>query len=103
MEHRVPHDIGRDNAKKAAMAAFDAYSKEYAEYSPKTTWIGDYNAKVSFSAKGITLEGKVEVREREVAMDLDVPFLLRPFRTRALEVIEREINVWIQKVKRGEL
>jgi hypothetical protein len=103
MEHRVPHDIGKANAKKAAIAAFDAYSKEYSQYSPKMTWTSDHAAKVSFNAKGITLDGKLEVRDAEVAMDLDVPFLLKPFRSKALEVIEREIKVWIGKVKSGEL
>lgn len=103
MEHRVPHDVGREMAKKATVLAFDAYSKKYAEYKPKTTWTGDYQANVTFSVKGMSLAGKVDVRESEIAMDLDVPFLLRAFKGIALEVIEREIRVWVQKAKSGEI
>ena len=39
----------------------------------------------------------------EVTLDLDVPFLLKPFKSKALEVIEREIKVWVAKAKRGEI
>ena len=31
--------------------------------------------------------------------DIDVPFLLRPFKSQALGVIEGEINEWIKKAK----
>ena len=103
MEHRVPHDVGRELAKKATVRAFEEYSKKYAEYNPKTTWKGDYKANVAFSVKGMNLSGSIDVRDKEVALDLDVPFLLRPFKGTALEVIEREIKVWVQKAKNGEL
>lgn len=103
MEHKVPHDIGTVLAKKATVAAFDAYSKKYVSYSPTQSWLGDYEAKVTFNVKGLTLEGKIFVREKEIAMDLDVPFLLRPFKTKALDIIEREIATWCAKAKRGEL
>jgi hypothetical protein len=103
MEHRVPHDVGRDLAKKATIAAFASYSQKYGQYSPTTTWTGDYTARVSFSVKGFELEGKVDVREKEIGLDLDVPFLLRPFKSKALEIIEREIGVWCNKAKKGEI
>lgn len=103
MEHRVPHDLGKDIAKKATIAAFAAYSAKYAEYKPNMTWRSDYEADASFKVKGIDLKGTFSVRDKEVALDLDVPFLLRPFKSKALEVIEREIRVWIDKAKRGEI
>ncbi len=103
MEHLVAHDLGRDLAKRATIAAFDAYSKKYSEYEPKMSWSSDYAANASFKVKGINLKGTFDVREKEVALDLDVPLLLRPFRSKALEVIEREIRVWIERAKKGEL
>ena len=103
MEHRVPHDLGRDLGKKATEAAFNAYAKKYAEYNPRMTWTGDYTAAATFRVKGMDLKGTVEVREREVALDLGVPLLLRPFKSVALDVIEREIKVWVDRAKRGEL
>jgi hypothetical protein len=67
------------------------------------TWTSDYSAKVGFKVKGVGLDGKIQVNEHDVVMDLDVPFLLKPFRSMALEVIEREIKLWIGKAKSGEL
>jgi hypothetical protein len=103
MQHTVQHGLTKDLAKKATVAAMASYKDKYGKYSPTTTWTGDYTATVAFSAKGITLGGKLEVRDSEVVMDMDVPFLLRPFRGRALEIIEREIKLWCDKAQRGEL
>jgi hypothetical protein len=36
-------------------------------------------------------------------MDLDVPLLLRPFKSTALGVIEEEIRKWIDKAKNGQI
>ena len=36
-------------------------------------------------------------------LELDVPLLLRPFRAKAIEVLEQEVRAWIEKAKRGEL
>lgn len=103
MEHRVSHDLGRDLGKKVTVAAFAAYAQKYAEYNPRMTWTGDYRADAAFTVKGFELKGTVEVRDREVALDLSVPLLLRPFKSKALEVIEREIKVWVEKARRGEV
>jgi hypothetical protein len=32
-----------------------------------------------------------------------VPLVFRPFRGKALEIIEREARVWLEKAKKGEL
>jgi hypothetical protein len=103
MEHRVPHDVGRDLAKAATIAAFASYKQKYGEYSPTTTWTSDYRATVTFSVKGFSLDGKILIEDREVVMDMDVPFVLRPFKKRALEIIEREIQLWCKRAKNGEI
>ena len=36
-------------------------------------------------------------------MELDVPFLLKPFKGKALGVIEEEIKKWMAKAEAGEL
>ena len=53
--------------------------------------------------KGVSLKGSLEVNEKDIALDLDVPFLLRPFKGQALQVIEEEIRSWIGKSKAGQL
>ena len=103
MKHAVAHDLGADKAARAAKAAFAAYEQKYAKYSPRANWLSDRRADISFSAKGVSIKGTIEVGATSIDMDLDVPFLLRPFKGKALEVIEREIRVWIEKARSGEI
>lgn len=102
MKHSIPHDLGKETAKKAALAALDAYKARFGKYNPTANWTGD-RAAISFTAKGITLRGSLEVLDKSIDMDLDVPFLLRPFKDTALGAVEREVTKWIDKAKRGEL
>ena len=103
MKHSVPHDLGKEAAKKAAIAAFDAYKARYAQYNPTANWTSDDHADISFTAKGITLKGVLEVQPNSIDMDLDVPFLLRPFKAKAMNAIDGEIVNWIGRAKRGEI
>jgi hypothetical protein len=101
MKHVVPHDLGQERAKTAAEAALAAYAQKFAKYSPKVNWTSSNSAQISFQVKGFSVSGSLEVLERSIEMDLDVPFLLRPFKGQAMSVIEGEINEWIQKAKTG--
>ena len=101
MKHVVSHDLGQERAKAAAEAAFGAYAQRFAKYSPQVNWTSDNSAKISFQVKGFTLTGSLEVLPKTIEIDLDVPFLLKPFKGQALSVIEREITQWIQKAKTG--
>ena len=103
MKHSVPHELGREKAKAAAEAAFASYAARFAQYKPTATWITPDRADISFTAKGITLKGVLEVTPTSIDMDLDVPFLLRPFKNKALGAVDREIAVWVDKAKRGEI
>ena len=103
MKHSVPHDIGKASAKKATLVAFEHYKTRFAKYDPQANWVTEDRAQISFTAKGITLKGALEVTEESVDLDLDVPFLLRPFKDTALGAVEREITKWIDKVKSGEV
>ena len=102
-QHDVPHDLSFELAKKATEKAFDAYAARVAEYSPTATWTSERHADVSFRVKGVSLDGALEIKEQAIGMELDVPLLFRPFRKKALEIIEREVVEWIEKAKRGEL
>jgi len=103
MKHSVPHDLGHDQAKKAAEAAFASYAERFAKYKPTANWTSPDRADISFTAKGITLKGVLEVKPASIDMDLDVPFLLRPFKEKALGAVDREITAWVGKAKRGEI
>jgi hypothetical protein len=103
MKHTVSHDLGQEKAKRVAQAAFDAYKARFAEYRPNATWVNDRRADISFTVKGISLTGSMEVGPSTIEMDLDVPFLLRPFKGKAMGVIEDEIRKWIGKAQAGEI
>ena len=103
MKHAVPHDLGQDKAKQVAEAAFGSYKRKLAKYDPQTRWVNDRRAEISFSVKGMTMNGALEVTERSIDMELDVPFLLRPFKGKALSIIEAEIRAWLAKAKDGQI
>jgi hypothetical protein len=103
MKHSVPHDLGQDKAKQAAEAALAQYAQKFANYHPQTQWVSDNKATISFTIKGVTLRGTMEVLASAIEMDLDVPFLFRPFKGKALGVIEGEIKEWIAKAKQGSV
>jgi hypothetical protein len=103
MKHSVPHDLPIPLARKAADAALEHYSRRFEEFAPEVTWTTDTTAEVLFKAKGMNIKGLFEVVQDAVHMELDVPMLLRPFRTKAMAVIEEEIQRWIERAKAGKL
>ncbi len=102
-KHVVKHDLGPELAKKATLEAWKSYSARFAKYEPKSEWVTDSKANVQFTVKGVTLKGTLELVPHAIEMELEVPFLFRPFRKLALEVVEEEIRKWIDKAKAGEL
>lgn len=103
MKHSVSHDLGKDQALKVTQAAWKSYSDRFSKYSPTCNWTSQYHAAIGFTAKGINLKGELDVSDRAIDLDLDVPFLLKPFKSMALDVVEQEIKVWIAKSKAGEI
>ena len=103
MKHSVPHDLGQERAKKAAEAALASYTQKFAKYRPSAQWLSANKAQISFSVKGMTLSGSMEIQPTTIDLDMDVPFLLRPFKNQALGVIEGEIREWIDKARAGSL
>lgn len=101
--HSVSHDLGKDKAKEVAEAAFSSYKEKYSNYSPTRTWTSEYAADISFTVKGKTLDGNMKIHEDRIEMDLDVPFIFRPFKGKALSIIENEIKAWVAKAKDGQL
>jgi hypothetical protein len=101
MKHAVPHDLGKDGAKKVTEAALQSYAQKFGQYAPTVQWQGPDRATIGFVIKGVSLKGFVEVQEKAINLELDVPFLLRPFQGKAVGIIEEEIQAWIQKSKSG--
>ena len=103
MKHQIAHDLDMSLAKEAAVRAFEAYQQRFANYHPTMQWANDQKARIGFSVKGVKLEGSIDILPRAIELDLDVPFLFRPFKGKAIEVIEKEVRNWLAKAKNGEL
>jgi hypothetical protein len=103
MKHDVAHGLEPEKAKEVTEKALNAYKARFAEYNPVVTWDDAHRARIAFNVKGIELRGSVDVDARNISMDLEVPLLLRPFRGKAMAVIEAEIKKWIQKAKDGKI
>ena len=99
MKHSVSHDLGQERAKKVTEQALGSYAAKFSKYAPKTTWSTPSKAQISFNVKGMTLTGAVEIKDKSIDLELDVPFLLRPFQGQAISVIEGEIKEWLAKEK----
>lgn len=103
MKHAVPHDLNPELAKKALTKALESYQERFASYSPKTRWTSETHVDITFSAKGISLSGAIDLEPRQIVFDLEVPFLLRPFKSQAMELMDSQIRKWSEAAKRGEL
>lgn len=103
MKHVVPHGLGLETARRATDAALASYKERFAQYNPSARWVSDQKAEITFSVKGFSLQGVLEVGPRDIEMELEVPFLLKPFRGRAISLIEEEIKKWVEKARVGEV
>lgn len=103
MKHSVGHDLDPETARKVARHALEGYAKKFEQYNPRVDWLGQDAAQVSFSAKGLTVKGKVDLLPKEIVIDISVPFALKLFQGKAVSVVEREIREWVDKAKRGEM
>jgi hypothetical protein len=103
MKHLIHHDLDAGVARTVADRALASYRARFAEYEPRVEWVGERDAKIEFRVKGFRLRGGIAVQPRTIELELDVPFIFRLFRNRAIEVIEREVRYWIGRAKAGEL
>jgi hypothetical protein len=103
MKHEIRHDLPLDLAKKAIDKAMEAYGERFKEYNPKFSWKNETTAGLAFKAKGVSVDGTIEIEGPKVLVDLDVPFILRIFKGKAIEVIDREVKKWVEKARAGEL
>jgi len=103
MKHQILHDLEPAVAKEVAIRAFDSYRARFADYQPRLQWVSDREARIEFQVKGLKLSGSLGIVPKAIELELDVPFVFRLFKNKAVEVIEREVRVWIAKAKAGEL
>lgn len=103
VQHAIPHDLDLELAKKAARKAVEAYGEQFKDYAFSADWKGDSKVDIGFTVTGRRLEGSLSVLADKMLLELQVPFIFRVFSGRAIAIIEREANVWIEKARKGEL
>jgi hypothetical protein len=103
MKHVIQHDLDQPTARRVVDRAFAEYQSRYPDYQPTLRWVSDQRADVAFSAKGVKLGGAMLLEATSISVDLDVPFLFRPFQKKALDVIEREVRAWVEKAHSGAI
>lgn len=103
MKHTIRHGLSHELARRATQRALESYKEQFAEYQPRGTWRDDRTADVSFTVLARELRGKVVVGPVDVELELEVPLLFRAFRSTAMQIIEKEIQSWIELARRGEL
>lgn len=101
--HRVPHGLPIDLALLATRTALESYRIRFPHVAPDGEWVSERHGRLWFQVAGKRLEGEIHVDEEAVELKLDVPLVFRPFRRKALELIETEIALWIDRARRGEL
>ena len=103
MKHVISHGLSLDLAKKATRKALETYKERFAEYNPQVEWQGEEKASVAFGVKGVNLNGDIDINDKDIALDMSVPFLLKPFQKKAVAVVDKAIREWIDRAKNGEL
>jgi hypothetical protein len=103
MKHTIETGLDQAMSKKAIGKAMEAYKARFAEYNPRFDWTSDDQGEFGFKAKGVSLGGTIRVRDKNIDVDMDVPFLFRIFQGKAMDVIQEQVMVWVEKAKKGEL
>lgn len=103
MNHSIQHGLDLPTARRVLEKAAESYTARFSEYSPAFHWENETKGIVSFKAMGMTAKGVFTLTDGAMDVSMDVPFVLKPFRTKALDAVEKEVKKWVAKSKAGEL
>lgn len=103
MKHEIVHGLSPELAKTVIDKAMESYAARFSDYSPTFRWTGDMTGELGFSAKGVTVKGSIEIQGEKILVDLEVPWILRVFKGKALQAIDSEVKGWVQKARDGAL
>jgi hypothetical protein len=99
----IKHDLTPDQLRAAVRKFAEVYVQRFAEYKADAQWLSDDLVEVHFKVKGVRLAGRLELKPRELGLDMSVPLPFQLFKNRALKAIEEEVTPWLERAKRGEL
>ncbi len=103
MKQTVAHDLPADLARQAANAALAHFQQRFPASQITPRWLSADEAIIQFSLRGFQLKPRIRLRPGSIEVEMDIPLLARPFEARARARIERELALWLDKARRGEL
>lgn len=103
MKQTIAHDLPTELARTAAKAALAYYQQRHPNAHITPQWHGLDEAVVTFSLRGFHLKPRIRLRPGAIDVELEIPFLARPFEARARARIESELALWLDRARRGEL
>lgn len=91
MRVAVPHNTTRENARATIERKFDVMLRQFGGHAEDVTheWVGD-TLRFRGKAKGMSLQGSVEITDAAVIIEGKLPLLAMPFEGRIREAVERE-------------
>lgn len=97
MKHSVHHQLETAQAKEVLDRALDTYRAHYADHGVETAWVDERTAVVGFELTGSKVDGRITVCEGCYDIDLQLPWMLRPFGKRIAQTFEHEFQRWLDR------
>lgn len=95
MKHVIAHDLGEAGARSMTERALVHYRQRYPHAAMDLDWLDEQTAAVSVGVKGIRVNGKLIIGPRSLTFDVALPLMLKPFKQKAIDVLEREAKHWL--------
>lgn len=94
LEVRVPHSVGRDEARRRLDAAIVRARDEYADKvgAIEASWKGEDLLRLQLSVLGMPIGSEVDVRDEELIVRVEVPGMAGLFAGRIKEGIQERLG-----------
>jgi len=93
MRIAVPHHTSKENARRRVGERLDQLLAQFGGRADEIQheWVGD-TLRFKGKARGLSVEGSVEVTDSEVIVDGKLPLMARMFEGRIRQAVEREAD-----------
>jgi hypothetical protein len=98
MRIAVPHNTTRENARRIVEQKLSTLLSHFGHHAEKAEheWTGD-TLRFKGRARGLSLEGSLEVTDEIVIIDGKLPLLAMPFEQKIRQTVEREAAAMFQR------
>lgn len=104
MDHVIKTGLDIETQKSTLDKAFDEQLRKYPQYKPEFHWAKDVEGtegRFSFRpTPSLLVAGKLHVTEGQIGIEFTaLPFLAKMFKGKAIEMVEKEVQIWVEKAK----